>query len=217
MEPEFLDPGPGQPPPGGLPWMPAGAGDPRAPALPGPTRAGRRESAGLLVMLLAATALPALAAQQTLYSVTEQDQEGAWSFAVGAWGDYHSTTGPPLLGNAPRFGFPLSLAAIGFGLLALVVTVQLLGGRSRRPDRVAFGVALTATGLGGALAGVTIAMVLQVQSAFAQYRAGLGVIELHLQVGATVWLAAAGVLAAGLSVTAGLRVRRALGGLPSGY
>ena len=224
MEPEFLDPGPDQPAPAypprpGPPWLPA-PGAPGGPA-PGrrPASPGHREVIGLLVMLLAAAALPLAAAGQTVYSVVEQAVGARESFAVSAWGDYHVTTGEALAGHAPRFGILLVLTAAAFALLGLLAAVQLLPGRRARPPaaRTALGIAAAATGLVGLQVGITAAMTLQVQSAFAGFQEASGVLEVRLRVGPALWLALVGVIAGALAVLAALRVRRAFQEAISGY
>jgi hypothetical protein len=221
VEPEFLDPGPNQPagylpPASDGPHGPQGAfGAPR-PARP-VGRPGRRESLGLVAMLLAAAILPAVAAGQTLYAVVEQNVVAREAFAVSAWGDYDVTNGADLAGHGPRFGAVLALAGAAFGLLALLALGLLRDPGAGRARRTALGIAAAATGLVGLLVGVTAAMTLQIQSAFAGYQEAAGVIEVRLRVGGAVWLSLAAVLAGGLAVTAALRVRSAFRESASGY
>jgi len=228
VEPEFLDPGPDQPAPAsGYPTPsypasddPAPAGyRPAPPGFPGPppVRPARRETVGLLLMLAAAAALPLVAAQQALYSVVEDNVVARESFTVGAWGDYAVAIGPPLAGHGPRFGIVLTLGGAAFALLALLAARLLRRGPIDQAARVSLGIAAAATGLVGLLVGVTAAMTLQIQSAFAGYQEASGVLEVRLQVGVAVWLSLAAVLAGGLAVTAALRVRRAFREAASGY
>jgi len=233
VEPEFLDPGPDQPAPASgyatpsyptpryaAPDDPAPAGHrPAPPGFPGPppARPARRETAGLLAMLAAAAALPLVAAQEALYSVVEDNVVARESFTVSAWGDYAVAIGPPLAGHGPRFGLVLTLGGAAFALLALLAARLLRGGPVDQGARVSLGIAAAATGLVGLLVGVTAAMTLQIQSAFAGYREASGVLEVRLRVGVAVWLSLAAVLAGGLAVTAALRVRRAFRDAASGY
>jgi len=232
VEPEFLDPGPdqprGYPPPGyPVPEYPApgypapGYPPPARPPEPGPPRpapgTGRREAIGLLVMLLAAAGVPLVASVGTLYSVTLHSLAVDVSFRVDAWGSARPADPSGSLGHPPRFGVLLTAVAAGFALLALIAAVQLLGARAAHPARVAAGLAGAAGGLVGLLVGVTAAMSLQVQSTFDGLQNTFGTVEVRLRVGDAVWLALAGVLAGGLSVTAALRVRRAFQSSGSGY
>jgi len=237
MEPEFLDPGPDQPAPGYPPpgYPPAGhpnyagppapAGQPSTgqrplpPGFPGPRspQPARRETFGLLVMLLAAAALPVVAGRQALYTVVEDNVVAHESFTLSAWGDYDVALGPPLAGHGPRFGIVLMLGGVAFALLALLALRLLRGGSVEQGGRVSLGIAAAATGLVGLLVGITAAMTLQIQSAFAGYQEASGVLEVRLRVGVAVWLCLASVLAGGLAVTAALRVRRAFREASSGY
>lgn len=237
MDPEFLDPGPDQPPPGygPRPGTPGGRpipallapGAPGAPGVPGPGAfgalgaagppAGRREVLGLLVMLVAATGLPFVASFATLYSVLLRTDGAELSWSVDAWGHPNLTPEPYIAGQAPRFAVLLVVAAAGFALLVLIAAAQLLGGRAASPARVAGGIAGAATGLVGLLTGVTATMTLEIQSTFDGFRSAPGGFEVRMRVGDSVWLSLAGILAGGLSVTAALRVRRAFRAAPSGY
>ena len=221
MEPEFLDPGPDQPAPGFLPAGYVGVGAPHPaddPPIPrARSRPGRRETVGLLLMLAAAAALPAVAARQAMYSVVEDNVVARQAFTVGAWGDYDVSLGPPLAGHGPRFGIVLTLAGAAFALLALLALRLLRNGAAELGPRMSLGIAAAATGLVGLLVGVTAAMTLQIQSTFAGYQGASGVLEVRLRVGVAVWLSLAGVLAGGLAVAAALRVRRAFREDGSGY
>jgi len=236
VEPEFLDPGPDQPAPAGYPapgYPPAGypapgqvappgfdaPGVPFPPGFPGPSPAhpARREIVGLLLMLAAAAALPVIAARQVLYSVVEDNVVAREAFTVGAWGDYDVSVGPQLAGHGPAFGIVLTLGGAAFALLALIATRLLRGNPGEQGPRTSLGIAAAATGLVGLLVGVTAAMTLQIQSAFAGYQAASGVLEVRLRVGPAIWLALVGVVAGALAVLAALRVRRAFQEAGSGY
>jgi len=168
-------------------------------------------------MLLAAAALPVVAARQALYSVVEDNVVARESFTLGAWGDYDVDLGPPLAGHGPRFGIVLMLGGATFALLALLAARLLRDGPLEQGSRISLGIAAAATGLVGLLVGITAAMTLQIQSAFAGYQEASGVLEVRLRVGVAVWLSLASVLAGGLAVTAALRVRRAFREASSGY
>jgi hypothetical protein len=208
--PEFVDPGPEFVDPG--PDQPAYA----PPGRPAPV-AGRREAGGLLVMLVAATLLPLVAATQSMYSVTEVGLAARAEFSVDAWGNFAPEAASYPVAHAPRFGILLVAAAAGFALLGLVAA-GLLRGRSPRPGTAAAGVAGAAAGLVGLLLGTVGAMTLEIQSAFDTYRIGFaGPVEVRLRVGGAVWLTLAAILAGGLAVAAALRVRRTVSAPASGY
>src|SRR3954451_15078467 len=201
---EFVDPGPDQP---------AGF-DPR-PDAPRRPVAARRETLGLLIMLAAAALLPLLAAFQTFYTVREEGAAGRYEFAVDAWGRYGDVTGARLPAHAPRFGILLVICGACFAVLAAIAAAQLVAGRASEPSRSATALAAAAGAVVGLLTGVTAAMTLEISSVFDSLRAGSGgpfggLYEVRMRIGGAVSVSLAGILAGGLAVTAGLRVRRAV-------
>jgi hypothetical protein len=207
--PEFVDPGPEQPPYGPAAWPPPGP-VPEPPSGP----AGRREVTGLLIMLVAAALLPLVAATQSVYTVTEFGAVARAEFSVDAWGNFSPEAASYPVAHAPRFGILLLAATAGFVLLA-VVAAGLLRERSARPATAAAGVAGAAAGLVGLLIGTVGAMTLEIQSAFDTYRVGFeGPVQVRLRIGGAVWLTAAAMVAGVLAVAAAVRVRRSVTVLP---
>jgi hypothetical protein len=212
-EPEFVDPGPNQadPVPAGAPFCASHPGPPPgdAPAV----STGRREILGLVVMLLAAAVLPLIASMQTLFAVHEQSLTTSVDFSVDAWGDLGSFAADRPYSHGIRFGLLLVGCAMGYVVLLLAGALVFLGERSGQPRRAAGLIAGAATGLLGLLLGTTLAMTLEIQSAFDSLRSSAGaaptpVVEVRLRIGGAVWFAAAGLLAGVLVVTAALRLRR---------
>jgi hypothetical protein len=200
---EFVDPGPDQPYPA-----------PAAPHAPRRSVSPRRETLGLVVMLVAAALLPLLASFQTFYTVREEGAAGRYEYSVDAWGRYGElAAGARPAVHAPRFGALLLICAGCFAVLALIAASRLLGGRATEPARTATGLAGAAAGVLGLLTGVTAAMTLEIGSVFDSLRAGsgspFGIYQVRMRIGGAVWISVAGILAGGLGIAAALRVRRA--------
>ncbi|HVU92002.1 MAG TPA: hypothetical protein VHC23_07195, partial [Jatrophihabitans sp.] len=113
--PEFVDPGPEQPPYGPAGWPPPGPVA-RPPSEPPPGPAGRREVTGLLIMLVAAALLPLVAATQSVYTVTEFGAVARAEFSVDAWGNFSPEAASYPVAHAPRFGILLLAATADFAL-----------------------------------------------------------------------------------------------------
>jgi hypothetical protein len=174
-----------------------------------------RDAVVAAVLLAAAAALTLIAPFQTVWTEVQGSGANANGIGVDGWGRYETLNGAGTRSGVhdPRWGIPLACCAAGFAVTALVVTVLALRGRTPRVASAAAGAALALT---GGVAGVTVAMWLQIDALFDRIHSATSAEELtdtfsgiHLGIGATLWLGCAAVVVGVLGSAACLRLRRA--------
>jgi hypothetical protein len=166
-----------------------------------------RDVAGAVLFLTAAAALAAVAAFQTLYTVTLIPR-GSIGYSVDAWGRYRyanvSATSPRGAHEA-RYGILLCGCAAVFGAVAILAAMR----RARGSAAIAAGCA--ACGLAGVLAAIGLQLNSVADSVRAAANADTELLVAGrnpaLGVGAAVWLGLAALVAAGLAVLACQRLR----------
>jgi hypothetical protein len=173
-----------------------------------------REALAGVVLLLGAAVLAALASFQTVSTEIQRSGNRTNGASVDGWGRWHTVgaaTVAPGVHDA-RYGIPLCVCAAVFALGGALLAAAALRGRS---PRAATAAALAAVGGVCGMAGVTATMWLQIDAVFDSFHATThGADDLpdafggfHLSVGAAIWLALAGVVAALLGSYACLRLR----------
>jgi hypothetical protein len=213
---EFLDPD-----------EPGAAGQAPAEAIGGdgpqrPRREIDRDAVAALLLLAGAAVLAVVASFQTVSTEIQRNGDGTNGASVDGWGRWHTVgtaTVAPGIHDA-RYGIPLCVCAAVFAAGAALLGAAALRGRDPRSVTTA---ALAAVGGVCVLAGVTATMWLQIDAVFDSFHATTnGADDLpdafggfHLEVGAAIWLALAGLVAALLGSYACLRLRARWSQVPS--
>lgn len=181
-----------------------------------------RDAAAALILFAGAAVLAVLASFQTVSTEIQRNGNSTNGASVDGWGRWHTVgtaTVAPGIHDA-RYGIPLCVCAAVFALGAVLLGAAALRGRNPRTVTTA---ALAAVGGVCVMAGVTATMWLQIDAVFDSFHATTnGADDLpdafggfHLDVGAAIWLALAGLVAALLGSYACLRLRSRWSAAPS--